>query len=470
MPLQIRRGTNDQRQTELVDQSKPLAPGEPLFVTDDQRLYIGDGTTPGGVLVTGFNAEDATDAAAAALVNGNAFNANVEFVYGLTQDTNNRIEARLDLSTYNGEIGADAFRGSVLAADSSTLVNYLNASINLDGTVKGDVTPFTNATHLLGDVGSTFKRLYVSDEGVFIGQANITGNGTKVNLPAESTVGGIPIAAIAPGVDYQVNIINADSTRIVDSENSQFTGYFNGDLQGSVFADDSSPLVDSVDRKVFANNGLHGDLKNFAGNTLVRAFDRTATIGTVEFTDAAGSVTGTGILRADTLLEFIAGSKSIISDTVDTAQPVMNLVSINNASASADTFAIARSRGTLISPAVVQNNDAIGTVGFSGFDGTTYKFSAGIRAYVNGTPSTNIIPSRLALSVTNASGSETTALNIKETQIDALLPIKFPVYADATARNAAVPSPEAGMVVYLTSTTKLQVNTNGSVGGWVDLN
>jgi hypothetical protein len=470
MPLQIRRGTNDQRQAELVDQSKPLAPGEPLFVTDDQRLYIGDGTTPGGVLVTGFNAEDATDAAAAALVNGNTFNANVQFVYGLTQDTNNRIEARLDLSNYAGEIGADAFRGTVLATDSSILVNYLTAAINLDGTIKGDAIPFDDATHLLGDAGQAFKRLYVSDEGVFVGQANITGNGTKINLPADSTVGGIPIAAIAPGVDYQVNIINADSTRIVDSENSQFTGYFNGDLAGSVFADDSSPLVDSVDRKIFANNGLHGDLKNFAGSTLVRAFDRTATIGTLSFTNASGVVTGTGILNADTLLEFVAGSKSLISDSVDIAQPVMNLVSINNASASADTFAIARSRGTLISPAIIQNNDAIGTVGFSGYDGTNYKFSVGIRAFVNGTPSTNIIPSRLALSVTNAAGTETTALNIKETQIDANLPIKFPVYADATARNAAVASPEQGMVIYLASTNKLQVNTNGSVGGWIDLN
>lgn len=470
MPLQIRRGTNDQRQAELVDQSKPLAPGEPLFVTDDQRLYIGDGTTPGGVLVTGFNAEDATDAAAAALVNGNTFNANVQFVYGLTQDTNNRIEARLDLSNYNGEIGADAFRGTVLATDSSILVNYLTAAINLDGTIKGDAIPFDDATHLLGDAGQAFKRLYVSDEGVFVGQANITGNGTKINLPADSTVGGIPIAAIAPGVDYQVNIINSDSTRIVDAENSQFTGYFNGDLAGSVFADDSSPLVDSVDRKIFANNGLHGDLKNFAGSTLVRAFDRTATIGTLSFTNASGVVTGTGILNADTLLEFVAGSKSLISDSVDVTQPVMNLVSINNASASADTFAIARSRGTLISPAIIQNNDAIGTVGFSGYDGTNYKFSVGIRAFVNGTPSTNIIPSRLALSVTNAAGTETTALNIKETQVDANLPIKFPVYADTTARNAAVAAPEQGMVIYLASTNKLQVNTNGSVGGWIDLN
>lgn len=45
--------------------------------------------------------------------------------------------------------------------------------------------------------------------------------------------------------------------------------------------------------------------------------------------------------------------------------------------------------------------------------------------------------------------------------------IKFPVYADATARNTAIPSPEAGMVVFMTQTSKFQ-GYNGST--WTDLN
>lgn len=45
MPLQIRRGLEADR-TSITP-----AAGEPLFTTDTKNLYIGDGTTAGGVLV-----------------------------------------------------------------------------------------------------------------------------------------------------------------------------------------------------------------------------------------------------------------------------------------------------------------------------------------------------------------------------------------------------------------------------------
>lgn len=49
MPLQIKRGTDTQRIgiTPVV--------GEPIFTTDTKKLYIGDGSTAGGNLVTGGN-------------------------------------------------------------------------------------------------------------------------------------------------------------------------------------------------------------------------------------------------------------------------------------------------------------------------------------------------------------------------------------------------------------------------------
>lgn len=46
MPLQIRRGLEADR-TDITP-----AQGEPLYTTDTKNLYVGDGTTPGGVLVT----------------------------------------------------------------------------------------------------------------------------------------------------------------------------------------------------------------------------------------------------------------------------------------------------------------------------------------------------------------------------------------------------------------------------------
>lgn len=473
MPLQIRRGTEDQRQEELVDLGKPLLPGEPLFVTDDQRLYIGDGTTPGGVLVTGFNANDALISAGNGLVAGNAFNPNISFVFGLTQQSNSRIEARIDLENYSGEIGADAFRGPVLAVDSTTLVNALTSSINLNGTIIDDVVPFNDQTHDLGEPSNRFKKLYLSDDGVAIGMATITGSGVTVNLPANSTVGGVPIAAIAPGVDYQVNIINADSTRIVDAENSSFTGSFTGDLEGSVFASDSSPMVDAIDRKLFANNGVYGDLKSFTDQTAVRVFDRKAFLNQLRF--GSTSATGVGVIEG-TDVTALLDSITFVSDGAPSATtPAVSLLSASNTN-DGDTIALVRQRGTAISPLPVQNNDEIGALGFAGYDGTAYKFAGGVVGFVDGTVSTNVVPTRLELKVNNSAGTEITVARVKSTHMEMNgLPFKLPVYANDTARNAAVPAPEAGMLCFMVSgstpaaTDKVQVNTNGSVGGWVNL-
>lgn len=473
MPLQIRRGTEDQRQEELVDLGKPLLPGEPLFVTDDQRLYIGDGVTPGGVLVTGFNANDALVSAANGLVAGNAFNPNISFIFGLTQQSNNRIEARIDLENYNGEIGADAFRGPVLAVDSSTLVNSLTAAINLDGTIKGDAIPFDDSTWDLGDSGHRFKKLFLSDEGIMMGMATITASGTKVNLPVDSTVGGVPIAAIAPGVDYQINIIGSDSTRIVDSQTATFRGTFDGDLSGSVFADNSTRMVDAIDLKVFANNGLHGDLKNFSDETALRVFDRKAFLQQLRF--GTTSAPATGVIEGTDITALI-DTITFVSDGAPSATtPAFSLLSASN-TADGDTIALVRQRGTAISPLAVQNNDEIGALGFAGYDGSTYKFAGGVVGFVDGTVTTNVVPTRMEFKVNDSAGTEITIAKVKSTHMEMNgLPFKLPVYANDAARNAAVPAPEAGMLCFMVSgtvpaaTNNVQVNTNGSVGGWVNL-
>jgi hypothetical protein len=50
--------------------------------------------------------------------------------------------------------------------------------------------------------------------------------------------------------------------------------------------------------------------------------------------------------------------------------------------------------------------------------------------------------------------------------------LRAPVYTNTTTRDAALPSGvvATGMIIFLQSTSKLQVNANGTTGGWVDLN
>ena len=127
MALQLRRGVNSQRAT------TPLAPGELVYVTDNlsahvSPLYIGDGSTTGGVPVsrvvsvngsTGavvlnsdditenttnkyYLAERAQDDVAAALVAGNTYNTGITFTYN---DNNNRINAAVTPQLATGNEG-----------------------------------------------------------------------------------------------------------------------------------------------------------------------------------------------------------------------------------------------------------------------------------------------------------------------------------------------------------------------------
>jgi len=178
MPLQIRRGTNTERQS----MSQPLAAGELIYVTDTQQLYIGTGATLGGIPVTGYTNENAQDAAAALFVNGS--HTGISFTYN---DINNTIEAVVDVS----------------------------------GPITDNIIPDVSETYDIGSPDFKFKDLYLSGNSLFLGDATITSTGTAINLPAGSTVGGVAItqpSGLFVG-DLQGSVIGDDSTILVDATN-----------------------------------------------------------------------------------------------------------------------------------------------------------------------------------------------------------------------------------------------------------
>jgi hypothetical protein len=265
MPLQIRRGTNAERLSMTV----PLAPGEPLYTTDQGFLYIGNGSTLGGIQVTGYQDENAIDAVGNALRNGT--HQNIVFVYDeFPQDVSNRIDSFVDLSYYDGEISAPAFRGSILDDSSVTLVNATNGSINLDGTVKGNIIPDTNEIYDIGSIGNRFKDLYLSGSSLYLGNAQITASGPIVDLPAGSTVGGLPISSvegIISGSNYNANIIADDSSIMVDTSSQQIfaANGFVGNVTGNVTGNVSGNLTGNVSGNLTGN--VTGNLTgNVTGN------------------------------------------------------------------------------------------------------------------------------------------------------------------------------------------------------------
>jgi len=211
MPLQIRRGTDAERVTITPVQ------GELIYVTDDQRLYIGDGVTSGGIAITGYTNEDAQDTVNTMFQAGT--HSGITFTYN---DAGNAISAAVDLTAYTGAISG-SIQGSVFAEDSTLLVDADTASIKLDGTVKGHIVPDQDSTYDLGSAINKFRDLYLSGSSIKLGSSTITSTGTVVNLPAGSTVGGSPILS-----------------------GTEEGGTYTGDLVGSVFGDDSSIIVDGT--------------------------------------------------------------------------------------------------------------------------------------------------------------------------------------------------------------------------------
>lgn len=219
MPLQIRRGTEAERLS--LTSANGLLQGELLYNTSDKRVYIGTGVggEHQGIPVTGYTDENAQDAVSTMFTGGS--HAGITFSYN---DSANTLNATVDLSNYEGVLKADAFNGTLVADDSSVLVDAVDGKINLDGTVKGNIIPNANEAYDIGSASYKFKDLYLSGSSIYLGTANITSTAGVVNLPAGSTIGGVAIGTAV----------------------SQDTAFIR-DLQGSVFGDDSTVLVNSID-------------------------------------------------------------------------------------------------------------------------------------------------------------------------------------------------------------------------------
>lgn len=110
MPLQIRRGTTAQRLA-----ITPLT-GELIHDTTTGQLFVGNGTTAGGVTTTGISLEDAADGAASLFTTGS--HSGITFAYN---DAAGRIDATVTVAA-TGPFDGD-LTGSVFADDSTLLVD-----------------------------------------------------------------------------------------------------------------------------------------------------------------------------------------------------------------------------------------------------------------------------------------------------------------------------------------------------------
>ena len=123
MALKLRRGTNAQRL------GITFAEGELVYITDSKKLYIGDGASQGGNLVSGMNnlLEDQTPQLGGNLdLNGN----------NIIGTGNVNITGSLTVAT--GFLAVD-IKGSVFANDSGLLVDGIAGKHVLSNNALGDL-------------------------------------------------------------------------------------------------------------------------------------------------------------------------------------------------------------------------------------------------------------------------------------------------------------------------------------------
>lgn len=362
MPLQIRRGTEAERTTMSV----PLAEGELLFVTDDKRLYIGakdnlGNPIVGGVQITGYTNEDAQDAAATMLANGT--HSGIVFTYN---DVANELSASVDLSAYTGNITAAAFKGSVVADDSTMLIDAVA------GRIVGPV--FSNVT------------------------GNLTGNVTG---------------------DVTGNLTGTVTGNLIGTVN----GTLIGDVKGSIFADDSSIVIDGTSGVIYP--------------TRIESLSTAIRVGS--------ATNGNYLLVSSEVPEL-----SIFNGVTDGLESPFIGLNV--------------SRGTLATPAAVEAGDFLIGWRFNAYDGSSYKTVAAFNAST--TLTTNLSTGNPEADFTIYVGNNTDELTQFQYKGNGTFvapgAIQLAVYANDAERDAAIPTPVQGMMVFMQSGTAPTV-TNKTV-------
>jgi len=299
MALRIRRGTDAERQTII------FAEGELVYTTDTKDLYVGDGTTFGGIPAGGGISAVVDD---------------LTPQLGGNLDLNeNEINGTGDIDII-GTISANVITGDIFIGDGSGLTNIPGSNV-LSIFDLNDVFAFTPPD--LGDVlifdGINFVSQKIRQiEGVdstimldaltntFTG--NFVGDGSGLtNLPVGD--------GIIEGSNYRINILGDDSSIIINSSDSSITANsinstvltVRKDDNGNTSADLILETEDRFSRILLARTSL-SDLTNFSGQ-----------LGELQFrTEGSNGVVAKGLIQGYTNSIIIAQANQLNQFTVDT--------------------------------------------------------------------------------------------------------------------------------------------------------
>jgi hypothetical protein len=426
MPLQIRRGTTAQRLA-----ITPLN-GELVYDTTTGQLFVGNGTTLGGATTTGISTEDAQDAAASLFSTGS--HSGITFAYN---DAAGRIDATVTV-TATGPFDGD-LTGSVFSDTSTLLVDGVTGRLvgplatsglvgNLDtagftinsSTGNVNIAP-TGRTNFGSDTSLTNGDVYITrnsysstfGDGFTFAQHHATQDVTNFNFYRSRGTGAAPVTVLDGDDLADIGFLGWDGTNIVAGCAISVT------VSGT-------PTTGNIPAKIsFATNN--------GSSTAVRAELSSSGVWKI---GSLGAFSGTTINVED--------NNTITLGDVRLSQDGLSTINTN-----ASLFLFANGTGRVEVEAV-------------SFLGSTITSADSSTLIVTGNVIGDLQGSVFADNSTRIIDGTDGRITATSVTIDNTGYLQLPVYADDTARLAAIPTPVKGMMVFMTTGT-VPTATNNAV-------
>jgi len=369
---------------------------------------------------------------------------------------------RLLITPAEGELIYTTDTKKLFTGDGTTLggVAVDTGTVAFSG-IASDVTPDVDSTRDIGATGNRwaegwFDNVYGAFTGALTG--NVTGN-------------------------LSGNVTGNVTGNLIGNVSGDVTG----DLNGSVFADDSTAMLDAIQKRIKA------DVYSTAGTLLLS-------------TNPATNVVSNGdVVITDNVVTLLNGLDNIQLGTNTSAlgvglrikSPVLTNKSIEINSLTngivGDSFEIQVSRGSLSIPTSVQQGDPLFTIVANGYDGTDYRFSSAISFDIDPDTSNpvgpNAVPGKISFG-TSADGGATLRglvfdadgqLGVNMTSPTATLdvngaakfagPVRLAVAANDTARTAYGTALKGQLIFMVSGTSPAATNKVQVYDGaaWVNL-
>jgi|LakMenEpi03Aug12_release.lakeMendotaPanAssembly.Ray.scaffolds.fasta_scaffold08017_18 hypothetical protein len=335
MPLQIRRGTTAQRLA-----ITPLT-GELIHDTTTGQLFVGNGTTAGGVTTTGISLEDAADAAASLFTTGS--HSGITFAYN---DAAGRIDATVTVAA-TGPFDGD-LTGSVFADDSTLLVDGTGGALVGSLRTSGDVYITKNSYSGTFGNGLTYAQHHSTVDAVNFNFLRTRGTD-------------IAPTAVANGDDIaDLNFIGHDGTNRVSigGITARVSGAVSlGIVPGELTFDTRSTAGVLSEKAALTSDGIWkiNQLGALSGTTINVVDNNTITLGDVRLSQDGLSTINTNatlILSANGTGSVDIESLRIIGSTISTTDS--SSITVSQASTFSSNLTV---DGTLtVGDSIVQNN------------------------------------------------------------------------------------------------------------------